>query len=217
MKEFSHALPDLLTEDFTTHDIRQLLYELSMELPSLYPHECTSPDEIISSAEELDTEVMAEGLFTHIREDREGFLGKITPHATQPLLYSSKRRLTGMPNKIIKIDEELAPSILSPGTPPSTGVWQRHRILLAAYALLMEEHYDTVVRRGFVEYLRCGVVREAVLRTRERRDVLHMLRRIEKILHEQVLPERPRKAPCNGCKYLEQCHETPNTLASKFF
>jgi CRISPR/Cas system-associated exonuclease Cas4 (RecB family) len=222
LKEFSHLLPDMLTVEssgLSAEDIRKALFDVSQELPVIYPEffENTAPEEIDALLRELDVETIAQGVFRAFREEGEKFLRNITPFAVEPLLYSAKHKLTGAPNKIIKIDEALAPSIVRLGKPPERGVWQRERLLLAAYALLIEEHYDTVVSRGFVEYLRYGVFREVVIRHRERRGVLQILRKIQKIYRSQVMPEMPDNAPCDTCRYDKVCRLTPDTLASKFF
>ncbi|CAD6492341.1 MAG: hypothetical protein ANIMEMIM_00305 [Candidatus Argoarchaeum ethanivorans] len=219
LKELSHLLPDIITDELSEEDIRQAFCDISQELPHIYPQiiEKTSPQELTACLDELDIKTIAQGLSDHIREDKKKLLLSITPYATEPILRSAKHNLTGTPNKIIKMGDELAPSLIRTGKPPENGVWLHERLSLAGYALLIEDAYDTVVNRGFVEYLGYGRLREIKIHTRERRMALQILHKIQKIYRKQVLPEKPSDAPCERCENKEVCSMTPCTLSSKFF
>lgn len=133
----------------------------------------------------------------------------------EPLLLSEKFGLTGSPDRLIKIDENLIPSIIKTGNIPENGVWQNDRLQLTAYSLLVEEKYDSVMEKGFVEYARWGKVREVTIKRHERRKILQIIERIKKI-QNGFMPEKPEKAPCEYCGWNETC-DVKSTLASKFF
>lgn len=133
----------------------------------------------------------------------------------EPLLYSEKFGLSGSPDKLVKIDETQVPSIIKTGAMPENGVWQGDRLQLTAYAMLVEDKYDSVVERGFVEYARWGTVREVTIKRHERRKVLQIRDRIKKI-QDGFMPERPQDAPCERCGFAGMC-EVKSTLASRFF
>ncbi len=133
----------------------------------------------------------------------------------EPVLRSEKFGLTGSPDKLIGINEGHVPSIIKTGSMPENGVWQGDRLQLTAYAILVEEKYNSPVERGFVEYARWGKVREVIIRRDDRRKVLQMRDRIKKI-QEGFMPERPQDAPCTGCGFEDIC-DVKSTLASRFF
>jgi len=219
LKELSHLLPDIITDELSEEDIRQAFCDISQELPHIYPQilEKTTSQELTTCLDELDIKTIAQGLSDHIKEDKKKLLIGITPYATEPTLRSAKHSLTGTPNKIIKIEGELAPSLIRAGKPPENGVWWFERLRLAGYSLLIEDNYDTIVNRGFVEYLGYGRLREIKIHTRERRMALNIVHKIQKIYHKQVIPEKPSDAPCERCENKEVCCMTPCTLSSKFF
>ncbi|MCX9010102.1 MAG: Dna2/Cas4 domain-containing protein [Candidatus Methanoperedens sp.] len=133
----------------------------------------------------------------------------------EPLLHSEKFGLSGSPDKLVKIDSKLIPSIIKTGAMPENGIWQGDRLQLTAYAMLAEEKYNSVIERGFVEYARWGTVREAVIKRNERRKVLQIRDRVKKI-QEGFMPERPGDAPCERCGFNGMC-EVKSTLAARFF
>lgn len=133
----------------------------------------------------------------------------------EPLLQSEKLGLSGSPDRLIKINGELVPSIIKTGNMPQNGVWSSDRLALTAYAVLVEEKYNSSVEKGFVEYARWGKVREAVIKRHERRKVLQIRDRIKKI-YDGFMPEKPRDAPCEYCGFTEIC-DVKSTLASRFF
>ena len=137
------------------------------------------------------------------------------PCESETALRSGKFGLTGNPDKLITIGDELIPSIIKTGSMPENGVWKSDRVQLTAYAILVEEIYNKIVKRGFVEYARWGTVREVTIKRHERRSVLQLRDRVRKI-HEGFMPEKPQDAPCERCGFKEIC-DVKSTLASRFF
>lgn len=133
----------------------------------------------------------------------------------EPVLRSEKFGLTGSPDKLITIGDELTPSIIKTGAMPENGVWKSDRLQLTAYAILVEEIYNTVVTHGFVEYARWGRVREVRIMRHERRKILQFRDRVRKI-EEGFMPEKPAEAPCDHCGFKGIC-DVKSTLASRFF
>jgi CRISPR-associated exonuclease Cas4 len=138
-----------------------------------------------------------------------------SPVEVEPLLFSEKFGLTGSPGKLIKINDAMIPSITKTGAMPENGVWQGDRLQLTAYAMLVEEKYDSVVTFGFVEYARWGKVREVTIKRSERRKVLQIRDRLKKI-QDGFMPEKPQDAPCERCGFTGMC-EVKSSLASRFF
>ncbi len=138
-----------------------------------------------------------------------------SPCELDPVLRSEKFGLTGSPDKLMAIGDDLVPSIIKTGAIPENGVWKSDRVQLTAYAILVEEMNNRVVTRGFVEYARWGRVREVMIKRHERRSVLQLRDRVRKI-QEGFMPEKPGDAPCEQCSFKGIC-DVKSTLASRFF
>ncbi|HEY9246174.1 MAG TPA: CRISPR-associated protein Cas4 [Candidatus Methanoperedens sp.] len=133
----------------------------------------------------------------------------------EPRLHSEKLGLTGIPDKLIRINGRIYPSIIKTGRIPENGVWQSDRLQITAHAMLVEERYDTIVERGFVEYAKWGKIREVIIKRYERRKVLQIKEKIKKI-QDGIMPEKPEDASCTYCDFNEIC-DARATLASRFF
>src|SRR5659263_681891 len=133
----------------------------------------------------------------------------------EPILCSTKSELTGCPYRMAKINDTFIPSVIKTGKMPENGVWQGARLQLTAYSILVEEKYNSIIEKGFVEYARWGIVRPVVIKRNERRKVLQVKERIKKI-QEGFMPERPDDSPCQYCGFVGIC-DVKSTLASKFF
>jgi len=128
-------------------------------------------------------------------------------------MVSERLNMSGSVDKLIRTEEEVIPCLIKTGKCPEYGVWKSDRMQLAAYALLIEEEFETTVPRGFVEYIRNAEVREVHIKKKDRALVLQLLKRVKKI-KGGVFPEKGENAPCDSCFFLELC-ETKKTLLSK--
>ncbi|MDL5502059.1 MAG: Dna2/Cas4 domain-containing protein, partial [Candidatus Methanoperedens sp.] len=93
----------------------------------------------------------------------------------EPVLRSDKFGLSGSSDRLLKINESLVPTIIKTGNMPENGVWNSDRLQLTAYSILVEEKYNSIVEKGFVEYVRWGIVRQVVIKRHERRKVLQVM------------------------------------------
>jgi len=186
----------------------------------IYPAEIanTSP-ELIENARSNVHEYLGgicENLMSAVAENgREEFLSSITPVRTEPLLHSERPVLTGIPTKLVCVDGAMAPSITKTGNCPENGVWKNDRLHLAALAILVENEYQSAVENGFVEYARYGIVRRVKIRPDDRRQVLKVRNRVEKI-KDGTMPDRKESQLCEKCNFSQMC-STKASLASKFF
>jgi CRISPR-associated exonuclease Cas4 len=133
----------------------------------------------------------------------------------EPILRSDKFGISGSPDRMLKKNEIMFPSIIKTGNMPDNGIWNSERLALTAYSILVEEKYNSIVEKGFVEYARWGKVRQCVIKRHERRQVLRIRDKIKKI-HDGFMPERPEDAPCKYCNFVGIC-DVKSTLASRFF
>lgn len=133
----------------------------------------------------------------------------------EPILRSDKFGISGSPDRLLKKNESMVPSIIKTGNMPDNGIWKGERLALTTYSILVEEKYNSIVENGFVEYARWGKVRQIVIKRDERRQVLRIRDKIKKI-RDGFMPERPVDAPCEYCNFVGIC-DVKSTLASRFF
>ncbi len=189
------------------------LGRISNEIRIIYRAELAGVDDDMLANSVSAVRSCLENICTNLSSDCDFYTKD--PISIEPLLCSEKFNLTGSPDKLIKIGDEINPSIIKTGSMPENGIWQSDRVQLTAYAMLVEEKYNTVVESGYVEYARWGRVREATIKRHERRKVLQIRDKIKKI-QDGIMPERPNDAPCEYCGFKEMCEVKP-TLASRFF
>jgi CRISPR-associated exonuclease Cas4 len=130
-------------------------------------------------------------------------------------MVSETLSMSGSVDKLIRTEAEIIPCMIKTGRCPEYGVWKSDRVQLAAYAMLIEEEFETAVRRGFVEYIRNAECRESPIRKKDRALALQVLKRVKRI-KEGVFPEKGDNAPCDTCSFVEFC-ETKKTLLSALF
>jgi CRISPR-associated exonuclease Cas4 len=128
-------------------------------------------------------------------------------------LASPRLGVVGSVDKLIRTETELIPCVIKTGRSPEYGVWKSDRMQLAAYAMLIEEEFETTVQRGFVEYVRAADFRESVIKKRDRALAFQLVKRVKKV-KAGLFPEKGTNPPCDSCSFLELC-ETRKTLLSQ--
>ncbi|WP_248904253.1 CRISPR-associated protein Cas4 [Halocatena marina] len=124
--------------------------------------------------------------------------------------FLTGRQARGIAHKVL--EDPLAPSIVSVGEPPETGVWgpQNVRAVAAAKALAWER--ETPVDRAFIEYSTHGVVREIELTARRVGQYRRALRTAASV---DGPPSRTRNtSKCESCEYRPQCGVRTRSLRS---
>ncbi|MCX9083424.1 MAG: CRISPR-associated protein Cas4 [Candidatus Methanoperedens sp.] len=189
------------------------LERISNEVRVIYPAELQSVSDETLNKSIAEISPFLERICTNLSTNSEFYMGEFIED--EPILRSIKFEITGSPDRLVKIGENLIPSIIKTGKMPENGVWQTDRLQLTAYSILVEEKYGYIIEKGFVEYARWGIVRPVVIKRNERRKVLQIKERIKKI-HAGFMPEKPDDAPCQYCRFSGIC-DVKSTLASKFF
>ena len=88
-------------------------------------------------------------------------------------------------------------------------VWMDHKYQLVAYALLVEENFDTVVKRGFVNYIPETLILRLEITPTMKSYVKRVLGHIKRIIKEEELPPiRVAKQKCTGgCGHKQTCQQ----------
>ncbi len=83
-----------------------------------------------------------------------------------------------------------------------------HKYQLVAYALLVENHFGTVVRRGFVDYIPKALILQLEIMPSMKSYVKRVLGHIKRIIKEEELPPiRVAKQKCTGgCGHKQTCY-----------
>ncbi len=142
-------------------------------------------------------------------------LEKAEGYEREHTTVSEKLSMSGSVDKLIRTGEEVIPCMIKTGKCPEYSVWRSDRVQLAAYAMLIEDEFETTVKRGIVEYIRTAEFRESQIRRRDKALALQILKQVKRI-KGGVFPEKGENAPCDNCVFEEMC-DTKKTLLSKLF
>lgn len=220
LKELALSYPKAIESKDLYLELNHEFERISEEIPIIYRIELSGISETlfdeVKSKIRNDLPLICDRISKSVQEiGKEQLLKQITPWELEYSMYSKKFGITGSPDKLIKISNEIIPAIIKTGNKPDTGVWKKDRLQLTSYAILIEEEFDVMVSRAFVEYSYFGDFRETNIKRQDRRKILQIRNKIYKI-KEGVMPDKPKNAPCTFCSFTEMC-EVNKSFASKFF
>ncbi len=122
------------------------------------------------------------------------------------MLKDSRLELIGICDKIEIMDGKYYPVIIKSSNPPIKGVWDQDAIELVAYAILLEEEFDTEVFVGFVDYEKIGDRRPVVMDVNLRKALFEVIREVKEITDNKKLPNvRKNSKKCDKCEYNDIC------------
>ena len=218
LKEFAFNLHKITgCED--TAAIRAIIGDIVESVPRIYR------EELVGLGLELDlTEAvkrdfiqgMNDEWLKKLRTENElTELERVHGYERERMMYSEKLNLSGSVDKLITADEEVIPCMIKTGKSPGYGVWRSDRVQLAAYAMLIEDEFGSIVKRGFVQYIREAEFRVTQIRRSDRAEALQILKQVRRI-KQGAFPDKGRNAPCENCVYSKYCDtDTRKTLLSK--
>lgn len=122
-------------------------------------------------------------------------------------LESEKLKLRGNLDLLIHSDSEYIPVEYKEMTSNKGKLWPDHKYQITAYALLVEEAYDTTVTHGMVNYRNENLIVKCEITDGMKRYALRMITEISRLISDQTVP--PITVPINkclgGCGYLWIC------------
>lgn len=122
------------------------------------------------------------------------------------LLKDTQLELIGMCDKIEIIDGKYYPVAIKSSNPPIKGVWDQDAVELVAYAILLEEEFDTEVFVGFVDYEKIGDRRPVVMDVNLRKALFNVIREVKEITENKRLPNvKTNDKKCGKCEYEDIC------------
>lgn len=121
--------------------------------------------------------------------------------------YSESLRVEGIVDCMIVNGEERIPVDYKRMFSKKGQAWTDHRFQLTAYALLLEEQYSTIVRRGFVYYLPEDKAVEVKITESMKTYLKKTVKAIQNVIEsgEEPAARIPRSRCTGGCGYLWIC------------
>lgn len=209
-----------LNADTVCKELEAALNQACEDLPLMFPKEFARTEK--ETLEEGNARARAKipeitaNLLKGLEEfGKDSMLAALSPVKTEPIIYSERLNLKGSPSKIVCFEGVNVPSIIRPGSCPVQGVWASDRVHVASLALLLEAESGKEIPFAFVEYVSFGIIRKVVIRSSDRREVLKICRRVEKI-KAGFMPEKTEEKFCPECTFSEHCVSN-SSLMSKFF
>ncbi len=117
----------------------------------------------------------------------------------------------GVVHKLLAGDPP-TPVLVSPGAPPTRGVWRPQSVRAVAAALALAWEREREISRALVEYPAHGVVRTVRLTTRRRASYRETLRAVRAM--DGPPPRTRERGKCRTCDYRETCGVRTRSLRS---
>jgi CRISPR-associated exonuclease Cas4 len=139
------------------------------------------------------------------RDDWEG----LSNPAKQEYLVEGKD-CHGVVHKLLAGDPP-TPTLVSPGRPPETGVWEPQTVRAVAAAKAVAWERSEEIPQALVEYPAVGKVRTVPLTTRRTATYRRVLRTVRSM---DGPPARVNDSRCDSCEYRTECGVETNSLKS---
>ncbi|MGA1875252.1 MAG: CRISPR-associated protein Cas4 [bacterium] len=179
----------------TISDIEQYLY-----CPRLVFFDYIQPvREKSNGGEELEHEQIAESLLEKVESRRKlrAFHLDKGKREFRPLLTSPKLGLRGKVDLVIRSKEGIFPVQFHQARPKAPKSILYH---LAAYSLLLEDHYGISVNKGFIYVMPIQDVHIHLLTEELKDEVLTILASIREMIFKERFPEQTRsRSRCHAC------------------
>ncbi len=136
------------------------------------------------------------------------YLGELAEASKQFRVHLSSDRLNlvGVLDCVLVLGNEVIPVDYKQMRSLNGRPWLDHKIQLTAYALLLEDKLNTVVRRGYLYYVPEERVLEVIFTQGMKRYVRRVIASITEMIREERLPPvRVGPSKCLGCGYYWVC------------
>ena len=134
---------------------------------------------------------------------------KLTPKIISELrIESEELKLKGIIDQVHVYEGEYVPFELKTGKVPQTGVWPSHRIQIAAYSLLLQEHFKKPVKEGFVHYLDSRQKRQIAMNPYMVSEVKQLVDEVIALMKGKGIPDFcNNENKCTKCGLREKCYD----------
>ena len=158
-----------------------------------------------------EAETRAKNIFSFIQTYKvygEELWEKLTPKIISELrAESDELQLKGIIDRIEVYEKGYVPVELKTGKMPKEGVWPGHRVQIAAYAMLLEEKFNTKVKEGFVNYLDAKETRHIAINPYMKEEIRQLVNEVQELLNSHNPPQQvENKNKCAYCGMRDTCY-----------
>jgi CRISPR-associated protein Cas4 len=158
-----------------------------------------------------ESETRVKSLFKFIQMHKiygDELWNKLIPKIKSELRIESKElNLKGIIDQLEVYPSGIVPIELKTGSMPREGVWPGHKVQIAAYALLAEQHFDKEIKECFVHYLDQRERRHIPMNPFLRDEIKERIENVEILLNSRNIPEKVmNQNKCVSCGVKEQCY-----------
>jgi CRISPR-associated exonuclease Cas4 len=204
-KSLSASIPGVLTSSSPAQSLADSLCTACEDAMVIYGNGSSDMIEAVrTEAAGFLQDILSGLLNERQRIGEKRFIEMLSPISVSESVYSDRLRMSGTIDRIVRVDGELEPVVISMSTPPSAGIYARERIRLAAYSLLIAEKYGEPVTHGLVEYATAWQIRETAIRSDDKRKALYARNRILEMMLGKM-PGSRRGEWCKRCEYDDSC------------
>ncbi|MBI4016574.1 MAG: CRISPR-associated protein Cas4 [Candidatus Aenigmarchaeota archaeon] len=123
-------------------------------------------------------------------------------------LSSSKLQLKGRIDALKISPDKIIPVEHKSGQPPEEGAWESHKLQLSAYALLLENLFETSITHGIINYFDAGLQREIQINPFAKDEVKQMIPVVTAVLSQKEIPPTINNInKCKSCGYYSYCEK----------
>ncbi len=132
----------------------------------------------------------------------------LTPKIISELKIESEAlKLVGKIDQVHVYGSEYVPLELKTGRTPNEGVWPSHRIQIAAYSLLLQEHFKKPIKEGYIVYLDSNQKRHVSMNPFMRNEVVQLVNEIMALLDSKDVPDYcHNENKCRKCGLKQTCY-----------
>jgi len=143
---------------------------------------------------------------THLVFGRE-LWEKLTPKIQSEFKIKSETLgLSGIIDQIEIYEKGYVPIELKSGKAPKEDAWPNHKIQVAAYAMLLEEKFNTEVKEGFIHYLDVNEKRHIPINVFLKEEINELKNKVKALLESKEIPDFcGNENKCNACGLKEKC------------
>jgi len=158
-----------------------------------------------------ESETRASNLYEFIQMNNiygEELWEKLTPKTQSEIRIESENlNLKGIIDQLEIYPAGIVPIDLKTGKMPKEGVWPSHKIQIAAYAMLAEEHFNQKIKEGFIHYLDHKEKRHIAMNPFLKQEIKDLIKKVESILNSKKLPEIVSNLnKCTNCGIKDICN-----------
>ena len=134
---------------------------------------------------------------------------KLTPKIYSELkIRSETLGLSGIIDQIEIYEKGYVPIELKTGRAPKEDAWPNHKVQIAAYAMLLEEKFNTEVKEGFVHYLDVNEKRHIPINIFLKEETNELKNKVKTLLESMEIPAVcDNENKCNACGLKDECFD----------